>query len=101
MPSARNVATPQAVGCRLPCRSACAKTSIEPAAASATTRRNWPKLSSYKRRLRHGAEKLVDREGAQRLELRAAAGTERHGHLGDGRVVRRLDDVHEVERPER
>jgi hypothetical protein len=32
MPSARNVAIPQAVACRFPCFSACAKTAIETAA---------------------------------------------------------------------
>ena len=47
MPSARNVAIPQAVACRFPCFSACAKTAIDTAAEMTRTTRNWPKLSSY------------------------------------------------------
>ena len=47
MPRARKVAIPQAVACRFPCLSAWAKTASDAAADSETTRKNWPKLSSY------------------------------------------------------
>jgi hypothetical protein len=46
-PSARNVATPQAVACLFPRRSACENTARDAAAEMETTTRNWPKLSSY------------------------------------------------------
>ena len=47
------------------------------------------------------AEKLVDRKCRNGLDLRAAARAERDRDPRNGRVVGRLDHVHEVERAER
>src|SRR5918999_2958731 len=103
MPAARNVAIPHAVACRFPCRSAWAKTASEAAAASAVTITNSPKLSRYTGvlGLRDRAQELVDREGGERLQLRASTRAERDRDLGDRRGIGRLHDVDEVERAER
>src|SRR5919106_2358741 len=47
------------------------------------------------------AEEFLDLECRQSLQLRAPARAERNRDLGDRGRIRRFDDVHEVERPER
>src|SRR5436190_4471627 len=47
------------------------------------------------------AEKVLDLQGRQGLDPGRAAGAERDRDLRDRLEIGRLDDVHEVERPER
>src|SRR3954447_25633464 len=46
-------------------------------------------------------DEVVDRDGGQRLEVRRAARAQLQGDASHRLLVRRLDDVHEVEVPER
>src|SRR5215210_6807110 len=71
------------------------------ARTSACSRPPAPTTSARKAPSSEPGDEVVHRDGGQRLVLRRAARAELHRDPGDCLLVRRLDDVDEVEVPER